>query len=183
MKTDGEPSVETVVAGTVVAGIGLEPNAQLAQAAGLAVDNGILVDDGLRTGHPDIFAAGDVARFYNPTLGKRLRVEHEDNANSMGMLAGRAMAGEAVKYDHLPYFYSDLFEFGYEAVGELDSRMEIVADWQEPFRKGVLYYLNESGVRGLLLWDVWGKTGEAREIIAETAPAHAADLRGRIRMD
>jgi len=61
-----------------------------------------------------------------------LRVEHEDNANTMGRAAGRAMAGMAAPYHHLPFFYSDLFDLGYEAVGELDSRLETVADWKEP---------------------------------------------------
>jgi 3-phenylpropionate/trans-cinnamate dioxygenase ferredoxin reductase component len=68
----------------------------------------------LRTRHPDIYAAGDVATFYNPALGKRLRVEHEDNANTMGRLAARSMAGRSEPYHHLPFFYSDLFELGYE---------------------------------------------------------------------
>ena len=119
----------------VVAGIGIEPNSGLAQAAGLEVDNGIVVDALLRTSHPDIYAAGDVANFANPALGKRMRVEHEDNANTMGRHAGRNMAGDPAPYDHLPFFYSDLFDLGYEAVGELDARLEIVADWKEPFAR------------------------------------------------
>ena len=113
-------SGQTVKADGVVAGIGIEPNTQLAEAAGLKVDGGILVDHELRTSAPDIYAAGDVARFYNPALEKFLRVEHEDNANTMGRAAGRAMAGAPDPYHHLPFFYSDLFDLGYEAVGELD---------------------------------------------------------------
>ena len=126
-----------IAADAVVAGIGIQPNVELAQAAGLEVENGIRVDRGLRTSHPDIYAAGDVANFYNPALDQRLRVEHEDNANTMGRLAGQAMAGRTVSYDHLPSFYSDLFELGYEAVGEVDARLETVADWKEPYREGV----------------------------------------------
>ncbi len=83
-------------------------------------------------------AAGDVARFYDPTLQTRRRVEHEDNANTMGRLAGRVMAGQAAPLQHLPFFYSDLFEFGYEAVGEVDARLETVADWREPYHEGVI---------------------------------------------
>ncbi|MGH7136839.1 MAG: NAD(P)/FAD-dependent oxidoreductase, partial [Pirellulales bacterium] len=101
---------EELVADAVVAGIGIRPNVELAQAAGLDVKNGILVDASLRTSHPDVYAAGDVANFHNPLLDQRLRVEHEDNANTMGRLAGQAMAGQAVTYDHLPFFYSDLFD-------------------------------------------------------------------------
>ena len=127
-----------VVADGVVAGIGIQPNIELAQAAGLEVEDGIRVDTSLRTSHPEIYAAGDVANFYNPALDRRLRVEHEDNANAMGRLAGQAIAGRTVTYDHLPFFYSDLFELGYEAVGEVDSRLDTVADWREPYREGVV---------------------------------------------
>jgi len=164
----------------VVAGIGVTPNVELAQSAGLQVDNGVVVDEFLRTSDPDIYAAGDVANFSNPALGKRLRVEHEDNANTMGRAAGMAMAGRASPYDHLPFFYSDLFDLGYEAVGELDPRLETVADWKEPHREGVVYYLREGRVRGVLLWNVWGQVDAARELIAGPGPFRAADLKGRL---
>jgi NADPH-dependent 2,4-dienoyl-CoA reductase/sulfur reductase-like enzyme len=164
----------------VVAGIGIEPNSELAQAAGLEVDNGVVVDALLRTSHLDIYAAGDVANFANPALGKRMRVEHEDNANTMGRQAGRSMAGDPVPYDHLPFFYSDLFDLGYEAVGELDARLEIIADWKEPFREGVLYYLRDGRVRGVLLWNVWEQVDAARRLIAEEGPFQADDLIGRL---
>ncbi len=172
----------------VVAGIGIIPATELAEAAGLKVDGGIVVDAALRTTEPDIYAAGDVAKFYNPALDKWMRVEHEDNANTMGMAAGKSMAhsivaGEPVQYTHLPSFYSDLFDLGYEAVGELDARLETVADWEEPFRKGVVYYLKEGRVRGVLLWDVWGKTDAARELIAQPGPFTASSIRGSIAMD
>jgi 3-phenylpropionate/trans-cinnamate dioxygenase ferredoxin reductase component len=164
----------------VVAGLGIVPNDRLAAAAGLAVDDGILVDETLRTSDPAVFAAGDVARFPNPALGVRIRVEHEDNANRMGRGAGRAMAGADVAYRHLPFFYSDLFDLGYEAVGVLDSRLEVVADWKEPYRRGIVYYLADGKVRGVLAWGVFGKMDEARALIADAGPHGPADLRGRI---
>lgn len=151
----------------VVAGLGIVPNVDLAEQAGLRVENGIVVDEYLRTSVPDIFAAGDVANFFNPVLGTRMRVEHEDNANTMGAAAGRAMAGHGVSYTHLPFFYSDLFTLGYEAVGELDSRLETVAEWKERFREGVVYYLKDGRVRGVLLWNTWGQVQGARELIAD----------------
>jgi NADPH-dependent 2,4-dienoyl-CoA reductase/sulfur reductase-like enzyme len=169
-----------IVADVVVAGLGIQPNVELAQAAGLEVGDGIRVDRGLRTSHPDVYAAGDVANFYNPALDKRLRVEHEDNANTMGRLAGQAMAGRTVSYDHLPSFYSDLFELGFEAVGEVDARLETVADWKEPYREGVVYYLRGGRVRGVLLWNVWEQVDAARKLIAEVGPFRAEDLRGRL---
>jgi NADPH-dependent 2,4-dienoyl-CoA reductase/sulfur reductase-like enzyme len=164
----------------VVAGIGIEPNVELAKAIGLSIDNGIVVDEWLRTSHPDILAAGDVAAFHNPALGTRMRVEHEDNANAMGKAAGRNMAGKKEPYHHLPFFYSDLFELGYEAVGEVDSRLETVADWTRPNEEGVVYYLRNGRVRGVLLWNVWEQVEAARRLIAEPGPFTAENLKGRL---
>lgn len=164
----------------VIAGIGITPNTELAAAAGLAVEGGIVVDDRLRSSNPDVFAAGDVASFAVPALGARIRVEHEDNANTMGRAAGRAMAGDPTPYTHLPFFYSDLFDLGYEAVGEMDPRGEVVADWKEPFRQGVVYYLSKGRVRGVLLWNTWGQVDAARALIAEKGPFQAKDLEGRL---
>ena len=164
----------------VVAGLGIEPNTEVARAAGLEVQDGITVDETLRTRHPDIHAAGDVAAFYNPALGRRIRVEHEDNANTMGHAAGEAMAGKGKPYHHLPYFYSDLFELGYEAVGDLDARLETVADWKQPFREGVVYYVQRGRVRGVLLWNTWDQVEAARRLIADPGPFRAEDLNGRL---
>jgi 3-phenylpropionate/trans-cinnamate dioxygenase ferredoxin reductase subunit len=164
----------------VIAGLGIKVNDGLAKDAGLAVDDGIVVDDQLRTSHSDIYAAGDVARFMNPALGKRMRVEHEDNANTMGRIAGLNLAGAGERYDHLPMFYSDLFDLGYEAVGELDSRLETMVDWKTEFREGVVYYLEKGRVRGVLLWNTWGQVDAARALIAEPGPFTAKELKGRI---
>ncbi|HEX9578798.1 MAG TPA: FAD-dependent oxidoreductase [Myxococcales bacterium] len=154
-----------IEADAVVAGIGIAPNVALAQQAGLKVSDGIEVDEALRTSDPDIFAAGDVANYHSPALGRRVRVEHEDNANTMGAAAGRAMAGAPTKYGHLPFFYSDLFDLGYEAVGDLDARLRTEAEWKVPFREGVVTYLAEGKVRGVLLWNTWGQVDAARALI------------------
>lgn len=164
----------------VVAGLGIQPGVELAEQAGLSVDNGIEVDETCRTSHPDVYAAGDVANFHNPALGSRIRVEHEDNANTMGRIAGQNMAGQRVPYHHLPFFYSDLFDLGYEAVGEVDARLETVADWKTPFREGVVYYLKAGRVRGVLLWNTWGQVEHARALIAEPGPFRPGDLQGRL---
>ena len=163
----------------VVAGIGIRPNLELANQSGLQ-DNGIVVDEHLLTSAPDVFAAGDVANFFHAVLGKRVRVGHEDNAVTMGKMAGRNMAGASESYTHTPMFYSDLFDLGYEAVGDMNSKMETVTDWQEPFKKGVVYYMDQNRVRGALLWNVWDKVDQARALMSETGPFTAANLKGRI---
>jgi 3-phenylpropionate/trans-cinnamate dioxygenase ferredoxin reductase component len=167
----------------VVAGLGVRPNIELAKSAGLRVENGIVVDDHQHTSALDVYAAGDVAMFPHHSLGKLIRVEHEDNALRMGKQAGRNMAGADEAYTHTPYFYSDLFELGYEAVGELSSKLETVSDWQEPFKKGVVYYLESGRVRGVLLWNVWKKIEDATALMEGTGPFKAKDLIGRIKIE
>ncbi len=162
----------------VVAGLGVVPDVELAEAAGLPVEDGIVVDEYGRTGdRDDVFAAGDVARFPAAALGTRMRVEHEDHANTHGRTVGANMAGAGIAYDHLPFFYSDLFDLGYEAVGEVDSRLETVEQWEEPNRKGVVAYVDgERRPRGFLLWNVWDKVEDARERIRAAAPVDAGAL-------
>jgi 3-phenylpropionate/trans-cinnamate dioxygenase ferredoxin reductase component len=175
-----DQSEEEIVVDAVVAGLGVEANVELADRACLITGNGIQVEADLRTSDPDVYAAGDCAEFYNPALAKRIRVEHENNANTMGDAAGRSMAGQLINYNHLPFFYSDLFQLGYEAVGDVDSRLETVADWKEPYHEGVVYYLRDDRVAGVLLWNVWERVDAARALIAEPGPNRAADLHGRL---
>ena len=162
----------------VIVGIGIKPNTVLAEAAGIEVDNGIIVNETLQTNFPDIFAAGDVANFKHIPLGKRLRVEHEDNANTMGMHAGQNMSGESQKYDHFPFFYSDLFDLGYEAVGDFDKGLEIFEDWIEPLKKGTVFYLDDDKIRGVIFWNLWGKVDEGRELILSGKSFTKSDLKG-----
>jgi NADPH-dependent 2,4-dienoyl-CoA reductase/sulfur reductase-like enzyme len=170
-----------LAADRVVAGIGIVPDVALARAAGLAVDNGILVDEMLQTSQEGIYAAGDVANYPDAVLGMRRRVEHADAARAMGRAAGRNMAGAGEPYRYLPMFYSDLFELSYEAVGQCDSRLEIVEDWQETFKRGVLYYVQDGRVRGVMLVDIWEKVDEARGLIEANREVDPATLPGRIR--
>jgi len=175
-------SGRTFEADAVVAGLGIVPRTDLAEEAGLPVEDGILVDEyGRVGGHENVFAAGDVARFPVPALGGSRRVEHEDHANTHGRHVGANMAGALEPYDHLPFFYSDLFELGYEAVGDVDSRLETVVEWAEPNRKGVVCYVDgESRVCGCLLWDVWGKVDSARDLIRARQPVHGEIVRSLI---
>jgi len=165
-------SGRTLEADAVVAGLGVEPETELAAAAGLPLENGIVVDVyGRVGGRDDVFAAGDVANFPSPVLGGSFRVEHEDHANTHGRLVGGNLAGAAQRYDHVPFFYSDLFDLGYEAVGEVDARLATIETWEEPNRKGTVAYVDDDGrPRGFLLWNVWGKVDAARELIRAGEP-------------
>ena len=151
----------------IVAGLGINPNTKLAKDVNLEVDDGIVVNKHLQTSDKNIYAAGDVVRYYVPALDAKVRVEHEDNAINMGWTAGQNMAGQENEYHLLSYFYSDLFDYGYEAVGLLDSRLKIEEVWKEPFEEGILYYLKDNKVKGVLFWNVWDKVDEARLIISE----------------
>ena len=181
----GEAGLRVTTAGgrsldsdVVVAGLGIEPRVELAEEAGLSIDDGVLVDEYARVGgHDDVFAAGDVARFPATLLGGLRRVEHENHATTHGRYAGANMAGADTPYHYLPFFYSDLFDLGYEAVGDVDSRLETVAEWAEPNRKGVVCYVEEGKPRGFLLWDVWDKVDAARELIAAGGPVDRAAVR------
>jgi NADPH-dependent 2,4-dienoyl-CoA reductase/sulfur reductase-like enzyme len=165
-------------ADAVVAGLGIEPNVELAGEAGLAVDNGIVVDElGRVAGRDDVFAAGDVARFPAAALGGAMRVEHEDHANSHGKRVGANMAGAGEPYDHLPFFYSDLFDLGYEAVGDLDARQETLTELDGVGEQGVVYYLDgERRPRGVLLWNTFGRVDDARALIGAGKPIEPGAL-------
>lgn len=169
-----------ISADAVIAGLGIKPETGLAEAFGIKVENGINVDEMLITNKPDIYSAGDAANFYNPLLDKRIRVEHEDNANKMGKSAGRNMAGAKEPYSYLPFFYSDLFDLGYEAVGELDSSMETFEDWKEKNKEGVIYYMKDGFVKGVLLWNVWKQLDSARKIIGEKKQYEKENLKGML---
>jgi NADPH-dependent 2,4-dienoyl-CoA reductase/sulfur reductase-like enzyme len=171
-------SGRTIAADIVVAGLGLEPATDLAASVGLEVDNGIVVDElGRAGGRDDVFAAGDVASFPVAALGRRFRVEHEDHAKSHGRAVGKNMAGANTPYVHLPFFYSDMFDLGYEAVGEVDSRLHTVESWEEPNRKGIVAYVDDSRrPRGFLYWNVWDHVDLGRELISAGAPIEEAAL-------
>jgi NADPH-dependent 2,4-dienoyl-CoA reductase/sulfur reductase-like enzyme len=171
----------------VVAGIGVDPALELAASAGLGTGDGVEVDGLLRTGLDHVYAAGDIAAYVCPALGRRLRVEHEDNALAMGVSAGRNMASAACgkkdeesPYGSLPLFYSDLFDNGFEAVGEIDSRLETVEDWKPPFEKGFVYYLREGKVRGVLIWNLRKRADAARALIERGEVIGGDELVGAI---
>jgi NADPH-dependent 2,4-dienoyl-CoA reductase/sulfur reductase-like enzyme len=169
-----------VKADIIAAGVGILPNVDLARQAGLAVEDGITVDERLRASRPDVYAAGDAAAYPSAVLGRRLRFEHWDNAQSQGAHAGWNMSGGRETYLHLPYFFSDMFDFGYEAVGEIDSALETFCDWREEYRSGVIYYLKDSRVRGVMAINLWDRMEAARALIRAGKALKPESLRGLI---
>lgn len=170
---------DEVRADAVVSGLGIEVAADLAERAGLSVDDGVVVDAQLRASVDDVYAAGDVANYPDRLLGRR-RVEHVDNADEQGTAAGRNLAGAAEAYTHTPSYYSAVFGTRYEAVGTLDAGLDTVQDWIDTER-GVVYYLDDDRVVGVLLWNVEDARDAARAVLAEADTLTRDDLTGRIR--
>ncbi|MDQ2796975.1 MAG: FAD-dependent oxidoreductase [Actinomycetota bacterium] len=110
-----------IEADAIVVGVGITPNTELAETAGLLIDNGVLVDEHLATSDPDVFAAGDVANAYYPLLGTHLRLEHWSAALNQGPVAATNMLGGAAAYDKVPYFFSDQYDMGMEYSGYVGS--------------------------------------------------------------
>ena len=159
----------------ILAGLGVDPVTDLAEASGLEVGDGIEVDEYTRTSDPHIYAAGDVAEFPYLALGHRMRVEHWNHAVEHGRTAGANMAGANRVYDTMPYFYSDLFDLGWEAVGMVDASLDDHAVWKQEYREGVVFYLSEDVIRGVLLWNVWDRLDWARDLIREGKPMNTAE--------
>ena len=166
----------TLTADAVVLGLGARPDTFLATEAGIETDRElVIVDRRLRTSAPDVLAAGDIVLYDDALLGQR-HVEHVDHAEASGALAGANMAGpeeEQEEYAHTPLFFSDLFDDGYEAVGRLDSSLEMREVWDEEGGAAVVHYLEDGLVEGVLLWNTWDSVPAARELIAES---QAGDL-------
>lgn len=154
----------------VLVGVGIRPHTELADAAGLEVAHGIVVDSRGRTSADHVWAAGDVAEFPYLALGQTVRIEHWDHALAHGRAVGANMAGADRPYDEMPAFFSDLFDIGWEAVGEVDSSLVVEEVWREPNRQGVLFYLRDEVVRGVLLWNTWGLADWARQMIRDARP-------------
>ncbi|GAB7005912.1 FAD-dependent oxidoreductase [Nocardioides sp. AN3] len=175
--TGVETSAGAVEAGTVVVAVGVAPDADLARGAGLEVDNGIVVDEHLRTADPRIYAAGDVANAHNTTLGKRLRVEHWDNAIRQGRLAAAGILGRDSAYDWQPYFYTDQFEFSMEYVGHSSPDDQVVVRGSLENDQFVAYWLSEGRVTAGMNVNIWDVNDRLREMVGtQVDPDQLTDL-------
>ena len=158
-----------IAADLVVLGIGADPREELAKDAGLAVHHGILVDDHLQTSVPGIFAAGDVANAMHPHYGRRLPVEHWDNAKRQGRLAAANMINLGRSYDRIPYFYSDQYDIGMEYTGRAtpDDRMVVRGDLAG--REFVAFWLHDKRVVAGMNVNVWDVAPAIERLIASEA--------------
>jgi 3-phenylpropionate/trans-cinnamate dioxygenase ferredoxin reductase subunit len=183
---EGDGSVERVLTRDgalvdtdfVVVGIGVAPRTGLAEAAGLRIDDGIAVDERLETSVPGVFAAGDVANAWNPFYKRRIRVEHWANALNQGPVAAKAMLGQDVAYDEIPYFFSDQYDAGMEYSGYATDWDEVVFRGDVPGREFIAFWLTDGRVAAGLNMNVWDVSDPIRELIRSRQPVdrkHLAD--------
>ena len=168
-----------VEADVIVAGIGITPNSQLAVEAGLETGNGVVVDARLRSSDPDIYAAGDVATAFHPLLGKHIRVDHWYNALHQPQTAAKAMLGQDVAYDRVPYFYTDQYDLGMEYSGyvEPDGYDEVVFRGDVPRREFIAFWLSDGRVLAGMNVNIWDVNEAIRELIRAGQPVDKDALR------
>ncbi|MFI1158388.1 NAD(P)/FAD-dependent oxidoreductase [Streptomyces sioyaensis] len=167
-----------ITADAVIVGVGITPNTQLADAAGLEVDNGIRVDADLRASHPDIYAAGDVANALHPLLGKHIRVEHWANAVNQPQVAGKAMLGQDVTYDRVPYFFTDQYDLGMEYTGYVEpgGYDQVVFRGRRDTREFIAFWLAEGRVLAGMNVNVWDVTDPIRDLVTSGRAVDAKEL-------
>ena len=167
---------QSIAADLVVVGIGAEPRTQLASAAGLAVDGGIVVNEYLESSVPGIFAAGDVASAWHPEYGRRLRVEHWDNAKRQGRAAAADMLGAGKPYERIPYFYSDQYDLGMEYTGHGDPSDRVVFRGDPRSREFIAFWLRDDRVVAAMNANVWDVAPALYKLIQSRAEVSAERL-------
>jgi 3-phenylpropionate/trans-cinnamate dioxygenase ferredoxin reductase component len=160
----------------VVVGVGVAPRAGIAHAAGLAVENGILVDEQLQTSVPGIFAAGDVANVAHPLYGRRLRIEHWANALHQPEVAARSMLGKPAVWDRVPYFFSDQYDVGMEYAGLASGEDEVVVRGDRDRLELIAFWLRDDRVVAGMNINVWDVTDDIQTLIRAGHPVDRARL-------
>jgi len=166
----------TIPADLVVVGIGATPRTELASAAGIAVDDGVLTDQHLETSAAGIFAAGDVANAWHPVYGRRIRVEHWDNAKRQGRAAAPNMLGRATAYDRIPYFYSDQYELGMEYTGFAPTWDRVVFRGDPKAGPFVAFWLSGDRVAAGMNVNVWDVQPAIEQLVRSGATVDVAEL-------
>ncbi|MCW2705921.1 MAG: FAD-dependent pyridine nucleotide-disulfide oxidoreductase [Blastococcus sp.] len=165
-----------LAADVVVVGIGATPNIELAAAAGLEVDNGVVTDDGLRTSAPDVFAAGDVASSFHPLYGRYVRVEHWANALHGGPAAARSMLGQEISYDRVPYFFTDQYDLGMEYSGLGGPGDTVVTRGNADDGAFIAFWMRDGRVAAAMNVNVWDVTEPIQELIRTRRKVPVASL-------
>src|SRR5204863_213161 len=150
-----------------IVGVGITPAVELAEAGGLAVDNGIVTDESLRTSDPDVYAAGDVASFTHPLLGRRIRVEHWSNALNGGKAVALSMLGQPLSYDRIPYFYTDQYDLGMEYAGwvEPGGYDRVVFRGDVEARQFLAFWLKDNRVLAGMNDNIWDVQDEIQALV------------------
>jgi len=170
---EGDGRVERVVTSDgrridcdfVVVGVGVAPRTQLAEEAGLRVDNGVVVDEHLRTSAPGVLAAGDVANAFHPLFRRHIRIEHWANALNQGPAAGRSMLGDEAPYERVPYFYSDQYDVGMEYSGYATEWDEVVFRGDRGAREFIAFWMKDGRVLAGMNVNVWDVTEPIQQMI------------------
>jgi len=162
----------------VLVGVGITPNSQLAAEAGLKVDNGIVVDEHLRTSDPDIFAAGDVAHAYNPRLGRHIRVEHWANARRQGVTAAKAMLGQDAVDARPSYFFSDQYDLGMEYTGDIgpSGYDRVIFRRHADSRQVIVFWLHEQRVQAGMNINIWDVADDIERLVQSSRRVNVDDL-------
>jgi 3-phenylpropionate/trans-cinnamate dioxygenase ferredoxin reductase component len=162
----------------VLVGVGITPNSQLAADAGLKVDDGIVVDEHLRTSDPDIFAAGDVANAYNPRLGRHLRVEHWANARRQGVTAAKAMLGQDAIDARPSYFFSDQYDLGMEYTGDIgpSGYDRVIFRRHTDSSQAIVFWLHEQRVQAGMNINIWDAADDIERLVQSPRPVNVDDL-------
>jgi 3-phenylpropionate/trans-cinnamate dioxygenase ferredoxin reductase subunit len=172
LTTDGRQ----VNADLVVIAVGATPCTELAEAAGLAVEDGIVTDEYLGTSAPDVYAAGDVANAWHPLYGTHLRIEHWANALNQGLAAGVTMCGSPSPYERVPYFFSDQYDLGMEYSGHAAGWDQVVLRGDRETRKFIAYWLRDGLVVAAMNANVWDVTEPLQQLIRQRGPIDPARL-------
>jgi 3-phenylpropionate/trans-cinnamate dioxygenase ferredoxin reductase component len=165
-----------VPADVVVVGVGVIPRTELAETGGLEIANGVVVDASLRTSAPDVYAAGDIAFWPHPRYGRRIRVEHWANALNGGPVAAKAMLGQEVTYDRLPYFFTDQYDLGMEYSGLSGADASVVTRGDTGSGEYIAFWLEDGRVQAAMNVNVWDVTDDLQELVRANRPVDTARL-------
>jgi 3-phenylpropionate/trans-cinnamate dioxygenase ferredoxin reductase subunit len=162
----------------IIVGVGVTPRTELAAAAELKIDNGIVVDEHLRTSDPDIFAAGDIAQTYSPRLGRHIRVEHWANARRQGAVAAKAMLGQDAVDVRPSYFFTDQYDLSMEYTGDIGpagSDRVIFRQYADPGQM-IVFWLYEQRLQAGMNINIWDVADDIERLIQSARPINADDL-------